>query len=186
MATFNVPFYILDVDNFQMITSQICIPGDISDSKDIILAETAIPGLNFQPIAYGGGGNRKISFQIPLINRNNNVGNLTILKQFEQLRNQKTGFTKLFSGQFTPNPKVLFQWGTGSTPQLYYVKKCDFVHKEGFINQAGYPQYTLIQLELLLDEASPMYMMEEVYRKASALAGTGMSVMQFMNKRKPV
>jgi hypothetical protein len=182
----NIYWYMLDLGNYQLITSQICIPGDIKDTKDIGLSEIAIPGLNFQPVTYGGGGNRKISFSIPVINRNSALGNLNTLKMFESLRNQTTGVTKLFNGQFTPNPKVLFQWGTASTPQEYYVKKCDFMHKEGWINAAGFPTYTTVEMELILDESSPLYAMEEIYRKASAVAGTGLTIASFMKKSKPL
>ena len=51
-----------------------------------------------------GWGNRKISFTLPIIKRNNTVGNVLLLKQFENLRNQAVGFTNIFSNQFTPNP----------------------------------------------------------------------------------
>src|SRR5271157_6554752 len=104
--SFKIPWFMFDLDNYQLITSPQFIPSDIKDTKEIVLAEIPIPGLNYRPVTYGGGGNRKLSFTLPLIKRNGNIGNLYVLKQLDQLRNQATGFTKIFSGQFTPNPKV--------------------------------------------------------------------------------
>ena len=89
---YNLPWFMFDIGNKQLITSA-TIPSNISDSKDIVLSETPIPGLNFQPVTYGGGGNRKISFTLPLIKRNNSVGNVLLLKQFEKMeqRGDKQG-----------------------------------------------------------------------------------------------
>lgn len=179
-------WYMLDVDNYQLITSPYLIPSDIKDSKDIVLAETPIPGLNFKPITYGGGGNRKISFTLPIIKRQPIIGNVQIVNQFEMLRNQSTGYTKVFSGQFTPTPRVLYQWGLHSTPQVYWVKKCDFSHRADFVNSAAYPQFTMVDIELWLDETSNMYHMEEVFRKASATAAGGLTVASFMMQVKPI
>lgn len=173
---FNVPWFIFDIYNKQLITSPV-IPSDISDKKDVVLTEAPVPGLNYMPIQNAGGGNRKISFTLPLIKRNNTVGNILILKQFDQLRNQGVGLTSLVSaGQFTPNPKVLYYWGIGSVPLEYYVKKCDPVHKHGWVNAVGYPQYSDIEFELWLDENSLLYKAEEMFRKASALAGMAINL----------
>jgi len=167
---YNMPWFIFDIDNKQLITS-VTIPGNIKDSKDIVLAETPIPGQNFQPITYGGGGNRKISFSLPIIKRNNTVGDVLLLKQFDNLRNRAVGLTNIFSNQFTPNPKVLYYWGSGSIPLIYWVKKCDFTHTEGWTNQMGQPQHTVIEMELWLDETSILYKAEEVFRKLASLTG---------------
>ena len=168
MSSFSIPWFMMDVDNFQIITSPVCIPSDIRDTKEIFLTATPIPGLNFQPVTYGGGGNRHLSFTLPLIQRNTNVGNLYVLKQFDMLRNQTTGLLKFRGGQFTPNPKVLYSYGTGSVPLLYWVKSCQATHKAGWINKFGFPQYSEIEFELWLDETSPLYFMEEIYRKINA------------------
>jgi hypothetical protein len=182
----NVFWYMLDIDNYQLITSKHVLPSDLTDKKDIVLAETPIPGLNFRPVSYGGGGNRHLSFTLPLIRRDQYIGNMQLLNQFEQLRNQSMGFTKIFSGQFTPNPRVLYQWGTHSTPQIYHVAKCNFSNRSDFVNQTGFPQYTMIDIELILDETNPLYMMEEVYRRVQSITGIATSVVDFMMRRKPV
>lgn len=172
---FHLPWFIFDKDNLQLITTP-TIPSDISDNKDIILAETPIPGLNYKPISYGGGDNRKISFTIPLIKRNNTVGNVLMLKQFDNLRNQAPGLLNIFTGQFTPNPKVIFYWGIGSVPLEYYVKQCNATHKQGWINNLGYPQYSEIQIELWLDENSTLYKAEEVFRKFASISGMAFGI----------
>lgn len=167
---YNLPWFMFDIDNKQLITSP-NIPSNITDTKDIVLTETPIPGLNFQPVTYGGGGNRKISFTLPIIKRNNSVGNILLLKQFDNLRNQAVGLTGVFSNQFTPNPKVLYYWGTGSIPLVYWVKKCDFTHSEGWTNELGNPKLSYVDIELWLDETNILYNAEEVFRKISSLAG---------------
>lgn len=171
-TSFHLPWFMFDMSNYQLLTSTI-IPGDMKDVKDIVLTETPIPGLNYMPINPAGGGNRKISFTIPLIKRNNTVGNVLLLKQVENLRNQAGGFFSLATsnGQFTPTPKVLFSWGTGSLPLVYWVKKADATHKEGWVNELGMPQYSEIEFELWLDESHIMYKAEEIWRKMASLTG---------------
>ena len=159
-----------DIYNKQLITTT-TLPSDISDTKDVVLTETPIPGLNYAPIQPAGGGNRKVTFTVPLIKRNNTIGNVLLLKQFDLLRNQATGLLKIFTGQFTPNPKVLYYWGIGSVPLVYFVKRCNATHRRGWVNALGYPQYSEIEIELWLDESDPIYKGEEVFRKLSALTG---------------
>lgn len=172
---FNLPWFIFDLGNKQLITTT-TIPGDISDSKAVVISETPIPGLNFNPVSVGGAANRKIAFTLPLVKKNGAVGNVLVLKQFDNLRNQSFGFhlnAKLFQTghQFQPNPKVLYYWGTGSVPLEYYVSKCDFVHKSFFVNALGLPQYSEISMELVLDETSILYKAEENFRKVASLLG---------------
>ena len=166
----NIPWFMFDIDNFQFITN-ILIPDDIKDTKEIILAETPIPGRNSAPIQYGGGGNRHISFTLPLIKRNNTVGNILMLKQFDMVRNQVVGLTNIFSTQFRSNPKVLYYWGTGSLPLIYYVTKCNPTHKGGWVNALGQPQYSEIEIELILDEENVLYQAEEIWRRVASLTG---------------
>jgi len=171
MKNFNIPFFMLDIDNYQLITSPVAIPSDIKDTKEIVLSEIPIPGRNYQPIVYGGGGNRKLSFTLQLIKRNDKVGNVLMLKQYDMLRNQAQGFQNPFTGSFVPTPKVLFYWGVGSIPLVYWVKKCDATHKQGWVNRYGMPQYSELDIELWLDESNPLYMAEIAFRRISAIAG---------------
>jgi hypothetical protein len=172
-SPYNLPWFLFDIQNLQLITTASIPSSNISDTKEIVLAEQPIPGLNYNPIQPGGGGNRKISFTIPLVKRNNTVGNVLLLKQFDNLRNQAFGLTFIFRSatQFTPTPKVLYYWGTGSMPLEYYVKKCDFVQRSQFVNRFGIPQFSEISIELWLDESSLLYKGEEVFRKLSSYIG---------------
>lgn len=179
---FNLPWFMFDIGNKQIITSRF-LPSDISDTKNIVLSEMPVPGLSFDPIQSGGMGNRKISFTIPLVKRNNTVGNVLMLKQYDNLRNPSFGLklSTMFKAkqQFTPNPKVLFYWGVGSIPLIYYVKKCDFVHKSFFVNQFGFPCYSEISMELWLDETSLIYKAEENFRKVASLLGIGQQILEY-------
>ena len=168
-----------DLYNKQLITSATIPEGDIKDSKSIVIVETPIPGRNFQPVSVGGNGNRKISFTLPLVNRNGIYGNVLFVKQFELLRNQAAGFLGIAKkkGQFTPNPRVLYSWGIGSTPLVWYVTKCDFTHKAQMVNAIGFPQYTAVDIELTLDETDPLYKAEEVFRNVAAVLGGALGVL---------
>jgi len=171
---FNLPWFMFDLRNLILITTA-TIPGDISDAKEIVLTETPIPGLGFSPITNGGLGNRKISFSIPLIRRNNTVGNTLIRAAFENLRNRGFGITGAIGGEneFNPNPKVLYQYGVG-LPLVYFVKKCDFVHKQGWINEFGNTKYTEVQIELWLDETNILNKIESQWRRLAGYAGAAM------------
>lgn len=170
---FNLPWYMFDIDNKQLITS-IPIPStDISDAKDVILTEQPIPGASFSHVHAGGMGNRKISFTLPVVKRNNTVGNILLLRQFQNLREPAFGWRGIFKAneQFKPNPRVLYAWGLGAVPLIYFVKKCDFKHKQGLTNNLGYPQYTDVDFELWLDENHPYNKMEMYMRRLGSIGG---------------
>lgn len=173
----NIPWFMYDLYNQQLITSATIPEGDITDSKSVVVTETPIPGRNFQPVSVGGNGNRKVSFTLPVINRNGYVGNLLMLKQFDLLRNQAQGPLGLSKskGQFSPNPRVLYYWGVGSVPLVWYVTKCDFRHSSGMVNALASPQLTYVEIELLLDETDPLYKAEEAYRNVAAVLGEAMA-----------
>jgi len=181
-------WFIYDLGNNQLITS-LFVPGDISDTKDIVYAETPIPGLNYQPIQSAGMGNRKVSFELPLIRRNGIVGNVHLLKQFERLRNPASNLVSIFqNSQFTANPKVIYNWGIGSMPLIWYVKKCDPTHKKHWTNAFGMPQYSEIQFELWLDESNPINKMEEMFRQLASIYGqieATIDMSKYIRKRKP-
>ncbi len=167
---YSLPWFIYDLFNRQLITS-VTVPGSIADKKDVILTEVPIPGLNFSPIQPSGNGNRKISFVIPIVKRNNTIGNSLLIKQFQALRNQGRGLLSKNVRQFNPNPKVIYYWGTGSVPLVYFVKKCDLVNRGNWVNQTGNPKFTDVDIELWLDENDPTYLAEEMYRQASVITG---------------
>ena len=168
-----------DITNKQIITTS-TVPGDMTDTKEVFLTETPIPGLNYSPVQFGGNGNRKISFTLPLIKRNNTIGNSLLLQQFAALRNQATGLTSVFATQFNPNPQVLYYWGTGSVPLVYFVKKCDFTNKKQWTNQLGQPQFSEVSVELWLDENNILYRAEEVYRKLSVVTQQAVAAYNFI------
>lgn len=163
-------WWMFDLDNKQLITIS-TIPEEIKDSKSIVIAETVIPGRNYAPVKQSANGNRKISFTLKILKRDIIVGNVHVLKQFDQLRNQASDIGSLYPKQFSPNPKVLYNWGLGSIPLVYWVSKCDFTIYGPQVNALGNPQYTDVEMELILDEADPLYKGEELFRKVAAIAG---------------
>lgn len=170
----NIPWFMYDLYNKQLITSVTIPDGEIKDVKSIILTETPIPGRNFQPISTGGNGNRDISFSLPLVRRNSVDGNIMLLKQFDLLRNQSQGLLGLsaLKGQFSPNPKVLYMWGVNSVPLVWFVKKCEFRNTANMVNGIGLPQLSYVDIELLLDETDPLYKAEEAFRNVASVIGS--------------
>jgi len=164
-----IPWFMYDIDNRQVITSAI-IPGDIKDTKEILFAEQPVPGKGYAPTSPSGAGNRKISFTLQLIKRGDTVGNLAMLKQVDMLRHSKAGLFGKSRERFR-NPQVLYYWGTGSVPLVYWVAKADATHKQRWVNQKGMPQYSEIQFELILDETHPVYKMEEQFRAIASFLG---------------
>jgi hypothetical protein len=174
----NLTWFIFDLTNKQLITSSTIPQGEISDSKDVIFTETPILGNNFAPVSAGANGNRKISMQIPIINRGYE-GNIGIVEQFNLLRNKSRGFLGLKrKNQWANNPKVLYYWGVGSVPLEYYVTKCNIQHTANMVNELGLPQHSVISLELTLDETSKLYKVEEVYRDITSVLGSAQTAWQ--------
>lgn len=169
--SFGVPWFMFDIANKQLITSTIIPSSDIQDSKAIILTEQPIPGQNYQPVFSGGLGNRKLSFTLPVVKRNNTVGNILILRQFQNLRERPFGLSLKPQDQFQENPKVLYAYGVGAVPLVYFVAKCDLRHKQGLTNNVGNPQYTEVDFELWLDEANPYNRTDQTFRKLGSLGG---------------
>lgn len=169
----HLPWFMFDLYNYQLITSATIPEGEIRDAKSIVITETPIPGRNFQPISQGGNGNRKVSFTLPIVSRAGAVGNILLVKQFDALRNQSRGFlgVSALRGQFSPNPRVLYYWGIGSVPLVFYVTKCDFRHRADMVGALGQPQVTYVDLELTLDETDPLYRAEEAFRGVAATLG---------------
>lgn len=178
----NLPWWMFDLSSKQLITSGTIPSGSVFDKKAVIITETPIPGRNFQPVAHGGNGNRKVSFTIPILNRTIAIGAVGIIKQFEALRNQSRGlFGFSPKGQFAQNPKVLYSWGTGSLPLEWYVTRCDFENRADMVNKAGMPQYTNVDIELTLDETSKLYIAEESFRSAMMVIGQAQAVGNFVS-----
>ena len=167
----HLPWFLYDLTNRQLITSPV-VPDDIHDTKPIVLAEIRIPGLNFEPIYPGGNRNRRIAFQLQVVQRNNVFGNIQQLRMFDMLRNNAMDVASIGGdSQFQPNPKVLYSWGTGSVPLEWFVSRCDWVNTSGWVNGMGNPQHSVVDIELVLDEKSPLYRMEEMARRALAITG---------------
>lgn len=164
-------WWMFDIDNKQLI-SLTTAPRSVSNTQSIKYTNLSVPGLDYEPSNYSGLGNPKISFSIQAIARNDILGNQTLIKQFENLRKPSTGLTSFFAKKesFVPNPRVLIQYGTGSSvPLVYFVKKCDMVHS--LWTALGYPKVTDIALDLELDGTHPINVAETVASKAGSLVG---------------
>lgn len=174
-----IPWYMFILDANLLVTSP-TIPGDITDDKGILFAETTIPGLDYAPVSPGGFSNRKVSFILTVVQRQSLAGNTNLLKLYEVLRNPTSSLADIFnqSTQFTQNPKVLYNYGIGSAPLVWYVSKCSFTHLGQYTNAIGNPQFTNINIELILDEKDITNQIEKVYRQFASLVGSAESIAQ--------
>lgn len=183
-----LPWYIL-AENGILITSP-TIPTSIQSAKEIIYAENAVPGLNFTPKYPNRQGNNKISFSLPIINRRGLLGNANQMAQFEMLRNSDTPTIKeLISKKdtiaFKALPQVVYSWGTHLPPLLYWVTRCDFETNSFLTNKIGFSQYTVVSMELELDETSKLYQMYKLVRGVQATIGSVESIVNAVSGGRP-
>ncbi len=168
-----IPWAIIGISTPLLITNDLAIAGDVNDTKKIVIPEAQVPGLNYAPVGISGFGNRHISFQIPVLDRNDFLGNAEVMSQFETLRNQSESVLDILADtQFLSGHKILFSHGVSSPiPLEYFVAQSDFVHKGSFINGIGNPQYSIVSLRFVLDEESIIYIVEKMSRQVlSAIA----------------
>ena len=166
----HIPWFMYDLTNKQLIVST-PVPKQIQDQKNIVLTEVPISGLNYEPVMPSRGQNRKLSFTLMVINRDNAMGNMIMLQQFQLLRNRQPGILSLTPNRVVSSPKVLYYWGVGGPPLEYWVSKCSMAHDSMMTNQMGQPQHTEVEIELILDETSPLYQMEQAAMAVSVVAG---------------
>ncbi len=164
-----LPWFMFDLSNRQLITSS-TKPGDIRDTKGIVLTETPVPGLSYQPVTPMGTANRKVGFTLPIVKQDFMLGNILLVKQFEALRHQAAGFLQWTKRRFAPTPKVLYYWGVGSVPLVWWVSKCELRHREGWYNKAGLPMVSDVDIELTLDEEHPLNRAEDMFRALAPIA----------------
>ncbi len=174
-----LPWYMLTT-NGMLITSP-TIPLSISSSKEIIYAESAVPGINYTPLYPNRQGNSKLSFTLPIINRLGLMGNANIMAQFEMLRNSDTPslmelFKKNVDVSFRSLPQVIYQWGTHLPPLRYWVRQCDFEITTTLTTKAGFSKYTMVNFVLDLDETDSLYQMYRLSRQVQAIVGSVQSL----------
>jgi hypothetical protein len=174
-----IPWYMFILDANLLITSPI-VPTEISDTKNILFAETTIPGLDYAPISAGGFSNRKISFSMQIINRQTLDGNINLLKLYDILRHPVSTLADIFknNSQFVQNPKVIYNYGIGSAPLVWYVTKCDFTHLGQYTNAIGNPRFSSVNFELTLDEKNPATQMEKTFRQFASILGSAQATLQ--------
>lgn len=184
---YKLPWYMIVDSTGTMITSP-TIPVKINDTKAIIFAESQVPGLNYTPLYPARFGNRKIAFSLPIINRLARYGNQTTLDQIELLRNSDNpSILSLFQrpARFKANPTVIYGWGTHTTPLRWVVRKADMEHNSSLTNANGFSQYTIVNLELEVDEDSTLYRAYRIKKLVSSIAGNFVNSKQLNSSGRP-
>ncbi len=146
------------------------VPESVSDKKTINWGATQIPGGHTAIPKFGSFGARTISFNIKLVEKNSQRGLSNQLKALEALRYPAiTGGFGVITDKdnglhkpFTPNPKVLYMYGTGTLLMSYYVMKCDWDLTK--FNKYGFPQVADVSIELTMEETGILYQVESGYR----------------------
>ena len=170
-----IPWFLF-IKDFNILITSPTIPTTISDKKKIVYSEIPVPGKNYTQKIGIRGENRILSFTLPIINRLSPLGNSNILQAFELLRNSDSpSLASLVQGntpqQFKSSPKVIYYWGTHSSPLEYFVNVCDFEHNSTLTNKMNRSQFTNVSFELELDESSALYKADRVSRVIQARAG---------------
>lgn len=194
MSSFNVKsiqsfkytnWWIWDDTNNIFITSR-TIPLKVTDTKEVLFADISVPGLNYTPLQPNRNGASKISFQLPIVNRLTAAGNSLQLSQFENLRNQDTpSILRLLqpTSQFRANPSVIYNWGTHRTPLRYWVTRCNFENDTRLTSRIGLAAFTMVDMELTLDENSDLYKAYVIARKVGSIAGFVQGTQQTFAKK---
>jgi hypothetical protein len=175
MARSIIPWFILNLQSKELIVLP-NVPVDVKSTKETRFTQTPMPGGSTDMVQFSGLGANKLSFEIKLLKKNNVLGNMPTLKQFENLRVPVFSVFDAFSAPVSNQPpKIIYWYGSGmSLPQQYYVTKLDFSHK--YYNTLGFPQMTDIQMELTLDEYFLTYKFEKYSRAVLSTLGTIESV----------
>lgn len=154
--------------NTRIFTSN-TVPDSISSQKQMSYEQLQIPGGRASIPKFGSMQAKKISFSLKLARFNNQTGVNPDVKFFEMLRypffrlqeigNGFSQGSKLFK-DFTPNPKVLYFWGTGAVLN-YFVTNVNIDLSK--FNNLGFPQVATISLDLELDEDGALFTAEMKY-----------------------
>lgn len=154
------------------------IPLTITDRKPIVFAASNIPGINFTPLTPAMNGNANVAFTLPIIDRKDPLGNQAKMAQFEALRNKKRDIKSLFTrgARFDGNPQVLYYWGTHRPPLWWWVRKCDFTHTATLRTPAGLSQYSMVDVELELDEENKLFRAWEMEQSVAELQASGQNI----------
>lgn len=168
-----IPWFIYIYKTSFLLTSN-NVPDQVSSSRQINRPEQSIPGGGTAIAKYGNMGPLKIAFQIKIGAFNDELGVIDQLKFFEQLRTPVTNsFISSFgtAPPFTPNPEIIYWYGTGTLmPLFYYVTKCDYTVTK--FNRWGYPQVASVDCEFVLNEESDMYRAEVLASKVLTVTGS--------------
>lgn len=141
------------------------VPDSISSQKAINRVDQQIPGGGTSISKFGNITAEKINFSVKLASFNNELGVSDQVRFFDMLR---TPYSNAYGEQrpFVSNPKVVYWYGNGKLPMLYYVGKCDYTLSKW--NIYGQPQVMSVSLELILDEDSDVYKAETIIRQILA------------------
>lgn len=168
-----IPWFIYIWDSPYILMSR-NVPESITSQKTINRTNQSIPGAGTSIPKFGNIDAEKISFSIKLASFNNELGVTDQVRFFDLLRTPDSPTTDVVSRPFTANPQVLYWYGNGKLPMLYYVAKCDYRLSKW--NIYGMPQVVDVDFEFILDEESKVYKMEVAARKLLAATAGAESV----------
>lgn len=183
LEKFPLPFWMLDLKNFSLITNR-SVPQSVDSDKAINYAEILVPGGSSSDNRYSSMGSEQISFTVRVAAFNNTIGAYALAAQYRNLR-MAGGFLDGFYGDtfFKSNPTVYLSWGTGNVlPMEYYVTKVGFKNQN--FNNLGQPQVIDINLNFRLNEDSALYRMEKMATKVASVLGTVQGLTQAFPSQK--
>jgi len=176
----NVPWFLAIFGSteydFSFLTSK-TIPESVSDTKEINIAQSQIPGGKTTIKKFGSFGARTISFNIKFASFDDNLGVTPQIAVLQTLRYSTSKFFSIKTDSFVPPPKVIYYHTASTTIPLVCI--CDNVDfTTSYPNVIGKPQVVDVSMRLLVDEDNPVMKIEEGIRKALQYVGAVKSLTQ--------
>lgn len=174
------------------------IPEGIKESKEMNWNEVQIPGGFTSIHRLGSFSAGKVSFNIKLVDFNDEFGVTLQTAIFEQLRLPDYGYIEMFGGSenknikalglsnrlFRKNPRILMQYGLiSSIPQVYNVRSINIDPSKP--NQFGRPQVANINIDLVLDEEHFLNQLSQMYNRIAQFAGAMKTLVKTYSKDNP-
>ncbi|TGK36279.1 hypothetical protein [Leptospira andrefontaineae] len=166
----------LDLISGALITNRL-LPGDISDEKKSVYNDYNIPGLNYSPFSHVRNDNTKITLTVPIMNIDNETGNMFDLYDVERVRSQPFDLSFSSEAQWKTNPTCIYSgWGTHRPPLPVVVEDCKFNHRRDFTNRNGISQFTEVTFVMRYLEDSSLYKAYNVMKSIGGLVNTAQKI----------
>lgn len=154
------------------------LPDNINDSRKINYSDFAIPGVDYTPFQWTRNDNSKISFRVPVINKESFIGNSIDLQNVERTTSAQLDLSFTTEGQWRRNPLCIYSgFGTHRPPLPVVVEAATFEHQTQHTNpETGYSQFSYVSFTLRYVEDHALFRNYVNLRAAGAATSTVQSI----------